>query len=288
VRPPIPPLSRRALLAGAGRAASALLLLSALGVPASRAEEAYSFAVVPQFEQRKLFASWRPILDEIARRTGLSLRLEATLSVPEFEAAITAGRFDFVFTNPYLLVKERNRQGYVPLVRDEVPFHGIVVVPRDSPIRAVEELAGKTLAVPAPNALGGSLLVRAELLRRHGVRVQLVNAKTHSSAYLHVATGLTVAGGGVDKTLQEQPAEVRGALRILYRTEGLASHPIAAHPRVPPEIRRRLQRAFLELGATTEGAALLARIPMARAVEAHQSDYDAFAALRLEELWEEN
>jgi phosphonate transport system substrate-binding protein len=264
----------------------ALLLLAPVCLAGgSRAEEPYSFAVVPQFEPRKLFSIWRPIVDELERRTGLALRLEATLGVPEFEIAFAAGRFDFVYTNPYQVFLDRRRQGYLPLVRDDLPLHGIVVVAKDSPIRALQDLAGKTLAVPSPNAIGASLLVRSELLRR-GIPVQLVDAKTHSSAYLHVATGLTEAGGGIDKTLGEQPAEVREALRVLYRTRDIASHPVAAHPRVPPEIRRRVQRALLAMAATPEGAALLARVPMTRPVEARAADYDAFAALRLEELWD--
>lgn len=272
------PVVRRTLLA-------LVCLVSAAG-PAPRADEPLTFAVVPQFEQRRLFAAWRPIVEEVSRRAGVALRLEATLGISEFEAALHDGRFDFVYTNPYHVFRERQRHGYVPLVRDEVPLRGLVVVPRDSPIRRVEELEGKVLAVPSPNAMGASLLVRADLLRLHGVRVQVLNAKTHSSVYLHVATGLAPAGGGVDKTLGEQPAEIRDALRTLYRTREFASHPIAAHPRVPATVREAVQRAFLELAATPEGAALLARIPMTRAVAAVPADYAAFATLRLEEFWD--
>ena len=46
------------------------------------ADEVFTFAVVPQFEQRKLFAIWKPVVDELSQRTGLHLRLVATLTVP--------------------------------------------------------------------------------------------------------------------------------------------------------------------------------------------------------------
>jgi len=268
------------------RLAVAALCLGALGAGGpARAEGPYSFGVVPHFEQRMLFSIWRPILEELSRRTGIELELEATLSVPEFERALEGGRFDFVYTNPYHIFRERRRQGYVPLVRDYVPLRGLVVVAKDSPVRSVQDLAGKTLAVPSPNAIGASLLVRADLLRR-GIRVVMVNAKTHSSAFVHVATGLTAAGGGVDKTLREQPAELRDALRIVYETREIPSHPVSAHPRVPLETRRRVQRALLELAATPEGASLLAKVPMSKPVATSISDYELMAELKLEELWE--
>jgi len=66
-------------------------LLALLSPRASQADETvYRFGVVPQFEHRKLFAIWKPIIDEISRRTGIRLELAATLTVPEFERALSA------------------------------------------------------------------------------------------------------------------------------------------------------------------------------------------------------
>lgn len=128
--------TRRAFLGSAARAAVALAGVIGLGAPrSSRPADAYTFAVVPQFEPRKLFAIWRPILDEVSRRTGLALTLEAALSVHEFENALSSGRYDFIYSNPYHVFRERHRQGYIPLVRDDVPLHAIIVVAARSPGR---------------------------------------------------------------------------------------------------------------------------------------------------------
>ena len=163
------------------------------------ADEVFTFAVVPQFEQRKLFAIWKPIVDELSQRTSLHLKLVATLTVPQFEQELSKGTFDFVYANPYHILRESSRQGYIPLVRDEVPLRGILVVAKSSPFRDVKELDGKTLAIPSPNALGASLLIRADLENIYHVKMKSLNAKTHSSVYLNVATGAADAGGGVQK-----------------------------------------------------------------------------------------
>lgn len=268
-----------------------ILLLSSLAAtpPAAAAEAAqtYTFAVVPQFEQRKLFAIWKPIVDELEKRTGLSFKLVATLTVPEYEREIARGTFDFVYANPYHILKVSSSQGYIPLVRDSAPLRGILVVRKDSPLRSLSELDGKKVAFPSPNATGACLLMRADLSRLYHVNVEPVYVKTHSSVYLHVANGLTVAGGGVEKTLQEQPPAVRDALKVFYTTRKIPSHPIAAHPRVPRAQREIVRRALLAMGATREGRELLAKVPMQHVVSASLDDYAMMRGWGLEHFWVE-
>jgi phosphonate transport system substrate-binding protein len=238
------------------------------GVPA------YSFGAVPQFEQRKLYRIWRPIIDELERRTGLAFHLKGSAKIPEFENKFMAGAFDFAYMNPYHVLLAHDSQRYRPLVRDgSRKLQGILVVHRDSPVTDIRELEGKEADFPAPNALGASLLMRAELARLHGINVIPRYVQTHSSVYLHVATGMAAAGGGVASTLAAQQPEVRDKLRIIYRTRTMSPHPVAAHPRVPEAHRKLVRQALLDMAQTAEGAALLAKIPMRQPRAATLSDY---------------
>jgi phosphonate transport system substrate-binding protein len=234
----------------------------------------YSFGVVPQFEQRKLFSIWHPILDELEHRTGLRFELVGSPKIPVFEQKCIEGAYDFAYMNPYHLLLAHDAQGYLPLVRDgSRMLNGILVVAKESPIQSVQELAGKRVAFPSPNALGASLLMRADLSRLFGVKVIPHYVQTHSSVYLHVALGLTDAGGGVISTLNAQSPEIRQKLRILYETRSITPHPISVHPRVPEADRKKVLQALLEMAQTKDGAALLARIPMHKAVAASLEDY---------------
>ncbi|HUW50017.1 MAG TPA: phosphate/phosphite/phosphonate ABC transporter substrate-binding protein [Sulfuricella sp.] len=269
-----------------GRAGALCLGIAAcLLVSQAAMAHTYTFAVVPQFEQRKLFAIWKPVVDELEKRTGEHFKLVATLTIKEFEQELARGSFDFVYTNPYHILKMSTTQGYIPLVRDSAPLRGILVVRKDSPIRSPSELNGKTVAFPSPNALGASLLMRADLARLYHVTPVPLYVKTHSSVYFHVVNGLTDAGGGVEKTLQEQDAPVRDALRVLYTTRDMPSHPIAAHPRVPKFVQEKVQRALLEIGATQEGREILARIPIQQIVSTSLKDYTPMRDWGLESLW---
>ena len=274
--------------AGLTRIFCALLILLAMPpvqAQSSSSEALYTLGVVPQFEQRKLFAVWKPIVEAMSAHSGYRLKLVATQSVPEFEQALARGEFDLVYTNPYQIMRESSGQGYIPLVRDRTPLRGIIVVARDSAFNAPGELNGQRLAIPSFNALGASLLVRADLERLFGAKVEAVNVSTHSSVYLQVANGLIPAGGGVQKTLSEQPAAVRDLLRVLYTTREMPSHPVSAHPRVPEAVRAALQAAMLDMSSGDPGRELLSRIPMQDAVAASIEDYLPMREWGLDAYW---
>ncbi len=250
------------------------------------ASETYVFGVVPQFEQRRLYAIWEPIIKELEKKTGLTFELITTLNIQDFEKEFVRGGFDFVYMNPYYMLKANNIQGYIPLVRDKAPLRGILVVRKDGPIQKVADLDGKTVAFPSPNALGASLLVRADIERLYHVGVKPLYVKTHSSVYLHVANGLVAAGGGVEKSLQEQDDAIRDLLRVIYTTRDMPSHPVAAHPRVPEALREKVRQALLDIGNTSEGRDLLLKVPVKQFVPASKDDYKIMQGWGLDGYWD--
>jgi phosphonate transport system substrate-binding protein len=197
-----------------------------------------------------------------------------------------AGEFDLAYMNPYHLLKANEAQGYMPLVRDiGRTLFGIVVIRNDSPVTDIHGLDGKTVAFPAPNALGAALIPRAEFGESYEINIQPVYVKSHSSVYLNVVTGQADAGGGVQKTLQSQPEHIRNALKVIYETPQVAPHPLAAHPRVDKETSSTISKAFLQLGITQEGSALLARIPMKQAGLASMVDYEPLKEMGLDRYY---
>ena len=223
----------------------------------------FTVGVVPQFEARKLHATWRPLLDELARTTGHRFELLGNSSIPEFEASYAAGEFDLIYSNPWHAVIANELQGYLPIVHDRArKLRGVLVIPTASNITDVTELRGQEIAFPSPNALGASLLMRADLKRIFGIDIIPVYVDTHSSVYLNVALGTTAAGGGVMRTLNEQPENIRQRLKVLYQTRAMPPHPISVHPRVTESDRMQIQQALVKLGAQPNSQQLFADIPM--------------------------
>lgn len=241
-------------------------------VLASAAE--YRVGVVPQFEAQRLNKVWQPILDELAERTGDRFVLVTNKSIPEFEKAFQRGDFDLAYMNPWHAVVAYESQQYSPIVKDgDRKLKGILVVRKDSGISDIQQLDGAEIAFPAPNALGASLLMRADLKVIHGIDIVPKYVDTHSSVYLNVALQTTKAGGGVKRTLKEQSPALQDMLTVLYETRAVNPHPIVVHPRVPADTSRRIAEALLAMAAETDAQKLLAEIPMRRAVPATIDDY---------------
>jgi phosphonate transport system substrate-binding protein len=263
-----------------------LALASASTASISTADETYRFGVVPQFDARRIQAIWQPVLSAVEKHSGLRLELVGSPDIPQFENQLMAGEFDFAYMNPYHLIKAHTAQDYSPLVRDVGrTLYGIIVVRKDSPIQQIEDMDGKPVAFPAPNALGAALLPRAEFGEIYKINIQPRYVRSHSSVYLNVVTGQTVAGGGVQKTLQKQPANIRDALKVIYKTPQVAPHPVAVHPRVDKASEDKVRKAFLQLGNSPEGRELLANIPMKQVGRATLEDYEPLKQMGLDKYY---
>jgi phosphonate transport system substrate-binding protein len=251
----------RTLLSPLCRLWACALLLSSTAYGACLGEQnttqTYSFEVVPQFTAAKVYSTWSPLLQRVGQEAGMCFELRVAPNIPEFEQRLLKGEPQFVYLNPYHAVLGYQKRKYQPLLADsEDLLTGILVVRADSPIKTLEDLKGKTVSFPAPNAFAASLLIRAELAKRK-VNTNAVFVKTHSNVYRSVIGQDAAAGGGVNNTLDNEAPEVRQQLRVLFETPAYTPHPIATHPNVPAAVRERFFKAILKLTQDEEGRKLL-------------------------------
>jgi phosphonate transport system substrate-binding protein len=214
----------------------------------------------------------------------LDLKFGTAPDIPEFERRVAAGAYDLAYMNPYHYTVFSRDPGYRAFAKTKGQLlKGILVVREDSPIRSPGELAGATLAFPAPAAFAASVLTRA-YLREQGIALTPRFVASHDSVYLGVAKGLYAGGGGVVRTFESIDPSVRDQLRILWTTKGYTPHAFAANMRVSAETVRRLADAMVAINQTEEGRALLAPLSMEGFEAAQDSDWDDVRALGLDLL----
>jgi len=246
----------------------------------------YKFGVVPQYSAQRIHEIWQPIMVELEKHTGIKFLLAGSPTIPAFEKQFLNGEFDFAYMNPFHAIKAIEVQQYTPMLRDIAePLIGILVVKKNSQFHEVRSLNGQSIAFPAPNAVGASLMPRAELQRRYHIKIEPHYVQSHSSVYLNVALGRVAAGGGVQKTFNQQSSAIKDKLRIIYQTEKIASHPLVAHQRISLAHVNLIKKTLLELANTEHGKKLLHQVPIKQLGKAQLSDYSSLMKLHLEEFY---
>ncbi len=259
-----------------------LNLLASLPALAQTNLQTFTLSVVPQFTPVDIGQRWTPLLRQLEAETGYRFQLRLLDKIPRFEFDFLAGIPDLVFLNPYHMLIAADAQGYIPLVRGTDPLIGILVAAQDGPIKKLQDLNGKRLAFPAPNAFGASLYLRALLTEKEGLRFNSDFVGSHQNVYRHVLIGDSAAGGGIYATLEKESPAIQHRLRVLYTTPGVAPHPFAAHPRVTQVAREKIRDALLKLGSTPAGRKLLADVDLDKVISADFArDYLPLAKLKL-------
>ena len=266
-----------------------LLLLATLYNPLANADVEFTLGIVPQYDSREIAAIWDPLIHKIEQETGIRLKLVGSPSIPDFEESFGKGKFDFAYMNPYHALVAHRKQKYKPILRDiGRKLYGVIVVRKDSTIKNIRDLHEKKIAFPSPNALGASLIPRAEFSVKYNIDVNPLYVKSHDSVYLNVLLGQTDAGGGVQKTFNKQSSRVKNQLRVLYKTGEVSPHPIVAHPRVGKDIVGKVTDAFLKIGRSDEGKKLLNKIPIKIIGPAGLKDYLELEEMGLTDFYVEN
>ena len=243
------------------------------------------FAPVPQLPAPTLFARWVPLLEALGNASGQCFDLVIKPTIPEFEKFLLSGAPELAYTNPYHAVMAYKAKGYQPLLADgTMLLTGILVAKRDSNIKQLTDLQGQIVDFPAPNAFASSLLLRAHL-QHLKISIRPNYVKTHSNVYRGVLIGEAAAGGGVNRTLEGEPEEIRQKLRVLYETPGYRSHPVIASSKLSRPVKAQILQSFLDLAKSEQGRNLLAPVQLNEPIPVtYQADYRPLEHLKLEKL----
>ncbi|QLE86045.1 phosphate/phosphite/phosphonate ABC transporter substrate-binding protein [Shewanella sp. Scap07] len=243
------------------------------------------FGVVPQQAASTLARKWAPLLDELSTQLPYQLQFATAPDIPTFEQRLADGVYDVAYMNPYhYVVFHQPPTEYTALAKEKNKrLAGIIVVGKDSGIDSINQLNGAQVAFPAPAAFAASIIPRASLAKA-SIVITPKYVGSHDSVYLAVAQGLVSAGGGVMRTFNNMPDNVRDKLKILWQTQGYTPHAFATHHRVSPAQRQALLEALTAKENQQRLAPLLGQLGFKSFSGAKDSDWDDVRALSLGEL----
>ncbi|BCB44507.1 phosphate/phosphite/phosphonate ABC transporter substrate-binding protein [Vibrio diabolicus] len=223
-----------------------LLTVLCIWSPSVVAQPSIVFGVVPQQSATKLVQQWQPLLQRWGDLAGVEIKFATARDIPTFEARLMAGAYDIAYMNPYHFTLVNQNPGYMALARAKNKrITGIIVARRGKSV-SLDELQDKTIAFPAPRAFAASIITQSELAQK-GIKFTPKYVGSHDSVYLGVLKGLYIAGGGVKRTFESLPSEIKDQLSIIYTTAGYTPHAIAVSNNVDEEITLALRKAISQL-----------------------------------------
>jgi phosphonate transport system substrate-binding protein len=261
-------------------------LFFSASVAAQSDSKALVFGVHPYLHSTLLIERFTPLVNNLSAAMGREIKIRVGTSYQEHIDAFKNGQVDFAYFGPASFVQlTSNGKHYRPLGRLSFSgyntFHGAIVVRKDSDIKTVAELAGKSFAFGDPNSTLSNLVPRHMLLDA-GVDLKDLSSyatlKNHENVALAVLLGKYDAGGVKNEVFEEY--ESRG-LRILQLTPEVPTHLFVAGNNLPEDLVQDISRLMQSLKGSTQGQEILQQIKKGTTeiIPAQTSEYEALRKL---------
>lgn len=260
-------------------AAAALIAISSAA--AARQPHYYRFGVLPLQSPTMLAGMFLPLTDALQQALHRPVQFVTAPNFAAFMRRVRRREYDIIYLNPLLYTRAR-RWGYHVIVKVAgEPFAGILVVRRDSPIRA---LGGETLSpglrigFPDPNAYAATIMTR-QYMEARGIHVnrdlKVKYFGSQDSALMAVYYGMVNMAGTWMPSLRSMPQRVQQALRVIAQTPPQPQMPIAVRDDMPAREAGRIRNLLTHLTMTRSGRAVLRHLGFKRGfVVAHNNEYD--------------
>jgi phosphonate transport system substrate-binding protein len=230
----------------------------------------YQFSPVNQYGINLTAEYWNPIIDYVSEKSGVRLTLKIGRTSADTTTMLLAKEADFAFTN-HLFTPERQQLGWrVFGRRNTPPIYSQIIVPADSPITQLPQLAGVEMGFPGPEATVAYKMSYAQLLSK-GIDVNVVFGGNMDAALVQLFSGKVKAVGGNSQLIEGFAKRENKTYRVLWQSDPIHDLPLMVSPRVPPNEAKAVAEAFLGMARTPQGIEVIRRA--AKTVELPESAY---------------
>jgi phosphonate transport system substrate-binding protein len=274
------------------RAVTSLVLVTTLFSPVATAEQPqqvqndgqYLMGVFPYLAPRELEKMYAPIAADISGTVNRDVLFMTSSTYKMFMANLDKEMYDIVFVQPFDYVTIADKYGYRPLATRNKPLPAILVVKPDSEFKTIEDLRGKTIALP-PSVAAISYLIK-DYLKKNGLDpasdVTIEHHRSHASCMHNVLLGTADACGTAPPALRFFKNKMNTSLNVIAKTKGIPNSIFAVHPRVPKEVQDKLMQQITSWTGTEDGKKLLKGVKVEAFVSANDKEYDVVRAMAKE------
>lgn len=227
---------------------------------------------------------FEPVFNAITKTHGLHFVLRVGQSYGAVIEAQANGQVDIGFYGPvsYLQCKQKGGAELlaVSVTKGESVYFSGIFVPKGSDIKKIEDLKGKAMAFGDPSSTSSFNYPMAMLLDKGVDPVKdlgkLVLAGSHVNSLKACAEGKVDACAAsfdsLEKAINQGQIDA-DALTPLVKSEPIPNPPLAMHPKLPAEIKKKLKEAFNTIHKTEGVTPDMIRGYGGKKVDRYDADY---------------
>jgi phosphonate transport system substrate-binding protein len=245
--------------------------------------QTYIFGIHPLHNPKRLFEVYQPLVDYLnSHLKDVKIVLEASTNYAEYDKKLFSGHFDFSLPNPYQTVQS-TEHGYVIFGKmgDDHNFKGIILVRKDSGIKKVSDLKGKSVSYPAPTALAATMMPQ-RFLHDNGIDINKdiknLYVGSQESSIMNVFLKESAAAATWPPPwiafIKERP-EVAQEVEIIWETEPLPNNGLVARNDIDPVLVNKIASLIFNLHLSKEGQAILKPMELSRFEKADDTTYES-------------
>ena len=254
-------------------------------------------AFVPSQAANKLEARAKPMEKMLSKKLGIPVHVTMSIDYTTVVEAMKSRKVDVGFLPPdgYVLA---HKQGAADVLLQALRFgvkqpggeatkdlvnsyRAEIVVRKNSKIKSWKDLKGKKIAVQTPTSSAGYVDPVAELQEK-GLNVlkdcKLVTVTGHDQAVLDVLNGDTDAAFVFEDARNLVKGDVPDIMKRvvpIYFTKPIPNDTIAVRSDMSPKFKKKLAKAFIEIGESKEGKAMISSLYTHQGyVPVKDSDFD--------------
>ncbi|MGD9235518.1 MAG: phosphate/phosphite/phosphonate ABC transporter substrate-binding protein [Desulfobacterales bacterium] len=249
-------------------------------------------AVAAMISPKDTFVYYRQLLDYIGHHLDRDVQFIQRKTYGEINELLGNSQIDlaFICSGPYVVGKKKF--GFELLATPEVQsrhfYQSYLIVNKDSHIRNIEDLRGRTFAFTDPESNTGKL-VPTYWVSQMGERPETFFSKTiytysHDNAIMAVAKSL-VDGAAIDSLIWEyyhrKNPIFTSKTRIIRKSEPYGIPPIVASPNLAPDLKDDIRKVLFAMHHDLRGQKILSELMIDRFTPPRDEWYDGIRGIEL-------
>ena len=241
----------------------------------------YKVGIHPYLNSKKMFVSYRPILDYLeSRLENVEFVLETSKDYRAYDKKLYARTFAFSLPNPFQTYNSLEH-GYrvIAKMKPDSVFRGIFVARKDRKLKSVTELRGKAVSFPAPTALAATMMPLYYLYEKgldvnHEIEKRFVGSQY--SSILNAYSGDTVVGATWpppwEAWSKENPNKA-AKMEVVWQTKPLINNGFVVRDDIDNTLAQKVVELLTKLDQHNAGKEMLKSAGFEGFEEANNSHY---------------